>query len=333
MKKPASKSRSPSHKRPPGRPKNPPEIRRVLFEGAPELPAKRKAGRPTKPKPVLFEGAPEPTQLPKRKPGRPPKPKPVISATDAQDGITVPSPKRKPGRKPGVKYKTSRRKYDPNEEYERLLRMGALPPEPEEPPKKKPRRPSVISTVIDVAKPGWIGKKGVPRHKAPGWKPNPIDVWVGHRVRARRVSMGITLEKLAEVALVFRPHMTQYERGIRPVTMSVLVDFARILLVPISYFFDHMPEDVSQQSPRMLATGLTLQEPDIPEPDIAEEREVFRLIAVFNRVHDKHMRAQVIDLAQTFARLVEKAEGITTAQDAPQEDQESVPPEKACVKV
>src|SRR5204862_7806940 len=75
--------------------------------------------------------------------------------------------------------------------------------------------------------------------------PNPIDVHVGNRVRLRRTLLGMSQERLAEqIGLTFQ-QVQKYERGANRVSASRLFDLSRMLDVPISFFFDDMPETLS----------------------------------------------------------------------------------------
>src|SRR5207248_5219741 len=82
--------------------------------------------------------------------------------------------------------------------------------------------------------------------------PNPIDVHVGQRVRQRRTLLGMSQEKLAEaIGLTFQ-QVQKYERGAKRVGSSRLFDRARVLDVPIAYFFEDMAANVAAKSPSRL---------------------------------------------------------------------------------
>src|SRR5690348_18309853 len=83
-------------------------------------------------------------------------------------------------------------------------------------------------------------------------KPNPIDIHVGSRVRLRRTLLGMSQEKLGEaIGLTFQ-QVQKYERGANRVGSSRLFDLGRVLDVPISYFFEDMPNAVQEKSPSKL---------------------------------------------------------------------------------
>jgi transcriptional regulator with XRE-family HTH domain len=70
---------------------------------------------------------------------------------------------------------------------------------------------------------------------------NNVDKHVGSRLRARRLSLGMSQEKLgAAVNLTFQ-QIQKYEKGTNRVGASRLMQFAIILDVPPKYFFDGAP--------------------------------------------------------------------------------------------
>ena len=92
------------------------------------------------------------------------------------------------------------------------------------------------------------GRKSSGRMASKGF-PNPIDVHVGQRIRLRRTLLGMSQEKLGEaIGLTFQ-QVQKYERGANRVGSSRLFDLGRVLDVPISYFFEDMPNAVQEKSP------------------------------------------------------------------------------------
>ncbi len=82
-----------------------------------------------------------------------------------------------------------------------------------------------------------------------GGRPNPIDVHVGSRVRLRRTLVGMSQEKLGEAIGLSFQQLQKYERGSNRIGASRLFDLARVLDVPVGFFFDAMSEDVAARSP------------------------------------------------------------------------------------
>src|SRR5277367_5561364 len=76
-------------------------------------------------------------------------------------------------------------------------------------------------------------------------RPSPIDIHVGSRIRLRRTLLGMSQERLGDALGLTFQQVQKYERGVNRVGASRLFDISRVLDVPISYFFDDMPEGMS----------------------------------------------------------------------------------------
>src|SRR3954463_10029808 len=108
------------------------------------------------------------------------------------------------------------------------------------------------------------GRRGTGGRPKPG-KPNPIDVHVGSRVRLRRTLLGMSQEKLGEaIGLTFQ-QVQKYERGANRIGASRLFDLSRVLDVPVSFFFDDMPQD--QDAHTSAQGGFGAEKPASFEPD------------------------------------------------------------------
>ena len=83
-----------------------------------------------------------------------------------------------------------------------------------------------------------------PNQLASESRSSPIDAYVGSRIRLRRTLLGLSQERLGDsLGLTFQ-QVQKYERGANRVGASRLFEISRVLDVPISYFFDDMPEDM-----------------------------------------------------------------------------------------
>jgi transcriptional regulator with XRE-family HTH domain len=65
-----------------------------------------------------------------------------------------------------------------------------------------------------------------------------IDSHVGTRIRERRVMLGLTQQQLAELIGVTYQQAHKYERGINRVSAGRLFEIARVLSVPIGFFYE-----------------------------------------------------------------------------------------------
>ena len=75
--------------------------------------------------------------------------------------------------------------------------------------------------------------------------PSPMDVHVGARIRLRRTLMGMSQEKLGDALNITFQQVQKYERGVNRVGASRLFDVSKALDVPISFFYDDMPETLA----------------------------------------------------------------------------------------
>ena len=71
---------------------------------------------------------------------------------------------------------------------------------------------------------------------------NPIDVYVGNRVKLRRKGAKMTQQDLAKALDLTFQQVQKYERGANRISASKLFMIAGTLGVPISYFFDGMED-------------------------------------------------------------------------------------------
>ena len=71
--------------------------------------------------------------------------------------------------------------------------------------------------------------------------PNPVDKYVGSRVRMRRIMLGMSQEKLGEALGLTFQQIQKYEKGTNRVGASRLQQISEILQVPVSFLFDGGP--------------------------------------------------------------------------------------------
>lgn len=131
--------------------------------------------------------------------------------------------------------------------------------------------------------------------------PNPIDVHVGGRIRLRRTLLGMKQEKLAEAIGLSFQQLQKYEYGRNRVGASRLFDLARMLDVPISYFFEEMGADVADRSPSHL-TGVPVSKLQayVAEPDPLMKRETLKLVRAYFKIADPKVRQRLAELVRAL---------------------------------
>ncbi len=68
--------------------------------------------------------------------------------------------------------------------------------------------------------------------------PHPVDIHVGHRVRERRILLGMSQSKLADALGITFQQVQKNEKGANRVGCSRLFDISEALGVSIPYFFE-----------------------------------------------------------------------------------------------
>jgi transcriptional regulator with XRE-family HTH domain len=129
-------------------------------------------------------------------------------------------------------------------------------------------------------------------------EPNPIDIHVGHRLRARRTLLGLSQEKVGEAMGLTFQQVQKYERGANRIGASRLWDMSRILNCPISYFFDEIDAQTDGASPRNTkGNGQALSNDDDP----LIQRETLELVRAYYAINNYQVRRRIYDLARSLA--------------------------------
>ena len=70
-----------------------------------------------------------------------------------------------------------------------------------------------------------------------------IDDYVGDRIHERRVMLGLTQQQFAELVGITYRQAHHYERGRNRVSAGRLFEIARVLGVPVGYFYEGIGEE------------------------------------------------------------------------------------------
>lgn len=138
---------------------------------------------------------------------------------------------------------------------------------------------------------------GLPKKK-PG-ESNPIDIHVGTRLRHRRTLLGMSQGKLGEtVGLTFQ-QIQKYERGANRIGASRLYDLSRVLDVPISYFFEEMPTELSHDRYKEVSQQLSTDVSAF-ETDNMTRRETLELVRNYYQITNPAIRRRVFELTKVL---------------------------------
>ena len=132
-------------------------------------------------------------------------------------------------------------------------------------------------------------------------RPSPIDVHVGSRVRLRRTLLGMSQEKLGEALGLTFQQVQKYERGVNRIGASRLFDLARVLDVPIGFFFDDMPDALGGSGATARRSLGLADSQDGFEDDTLHRRETLELVRAYYRITAPEVRRRVLDLVRSLA--------------------------------
>lgn len=132
---------------------------------------------------------------------------------------------------------------------------------------------------------------------------NPIDAHVGHRVRLRRMLIGMSQERLGDLLGLTFQQVQKYEKGVNRIGAGRLYDVAGILGVPISFFYENIEEGKSQG-----AIGFGQSHEPLPVMDFMSSGEGIQMSLAFMRVKDVRVRRKLLELIRSLGSDEEAAQ-------------------------
>jgi transcriptional regulator with XRE-family HTH domain len=125
--------------------------------------------------------------------------------------------------------------------------------------------------------------------------PNPVDKYVGSRVRMRRIMLGMSQEKLGEALGLTFQQVQKYEKGTNRVGASRIQQISEILQVPVSFLFDGGP------SGTVNADGFSEASSPAYISDFLATSEGLALTRAFTRITDARLRRSIVEMVEQIA--------------------------------
>ena len=125
--------------------------------------------------------------------------------------------------------------------------------------------------------------------------PNPVDKYVGSRVRMRRIMLGMSQEKLGEALGLTFQQVQKYEKGTNRIGASRLQQISNILQVPVSFFFEGAPNMPGH------AGGMGEAPSPVYVSDFLATSDGLALTKAFMRIKSAKLRRKVVDLVEQIA--------------------------------
>lgn len=117
--------------------------------------------------------------------------------------------------------------------------------------------------------------------------PHPIDVYVGARMRLRRIQLGLSQGALASKIGVSFQAVQKYKSGDIRISASRLYDVAQVLEVSPAFFFEGYPDGLVAKN---IASEVS------PVNETFDRREVMSLIRGYYGIRDPQLQADVLRL-------------------------------------
>ncbi|TNE66473.1 MAG: XRE family transcriptional regulator [Alphaproteobacteria bacterium] len=126
--------------------------------------------------------------------------------------------------------------------------------------------------------------------------PDPIDIHVGQRVRARRKMLGLSQTQLGKELGVTFQQVQKYERGTNRIGSSRLFKMSTTLDVPVSYFFEGAETKLPGYNDSVESLG----------EDAFDKQETQELVEAYYRIADPRIRKKVLGLARLLSSGVDE---------------------------
>ena len=126
----------------------------------------------------------------------------------------------------------------------------------------------------------------------------------------------MTQDELAhEIGVTFQ-QIQKYERGTNRIGASRLFHLSQLLSIPVGYFFDDMPKDVtagyasidddgSYSQAAMATPGLSEGTQARLDDDPMARKETMDLVRAYYSINDTGVRRRILDLARTLAKAAD----------------------------
>ena len=149
------------------------------------------------------------------------------------------------------------------------------------------------------------------RSSVDGDEPNPVDVYVGQKLKARRTLIGMTQEKLAEATGITFQQVQKYEKGRNRLSASRLFQFSRVLNIPVAYFFEGF---FSTDTLIGLQGGFADNDQEAYEAeadnsdDVMLQKETIDLVRTYYTITDEKLRKDFLKMLKQMAKNFKASE-------------------------
>lgn len=122
---------------------------------------------------------------------------------------------------------------------------------------------------------------------------DPVDAYVGQRLRLARELRGFSQTKLASCEALTFQQIQKYEHGITRVSCSRLYHFAEHLGMPVPWFFDGLAVAIDGDT-----------DPAAAAMRARADAEMYRMLRLFYSVNDELHRSAIVRILRSVVQFV-----------------------------
>lgn len=124
--------------------------------------------------------------------------------------------------------------------------------------------------------------------------PDPVDVFVGKKIRQRRTLMGISQEKLSEALGITFQQVQKYESGANRVSASRLYHIGKILKIEPSFFFDGIDGDS-----KPIMSAVAEKNKPMDNQDLFSRKETLDLLKHYYSIENIDVRKHLLEMVKS----------------------------------
>lgn len=143
------------------------------------------------------------------------------------------------------------------------------------------------------------------KRRPPKDHPDPIDIHVGARIKARRTGLRISQSEIGKKLNVTFQQIQKYENGTNRVGASNLYRMSQALDVDVGYFFHEIPKGVAHGG--HAGDGLSDSAISQFDHDPMSSTESIKLVHNYFRIVNTKVRQRIFQLVKTIAETRDTA--------------------------
>ena len=120
----------------------------------------------------------------------------------------------------------------------------------------------------------------------------------GMRLRQRRTFLGFSQQTLGDAVGMTFQQIQKYEHGTNKISASRLLDFSRVLEVPVNYFYAGLGE-IGEKTPKSLMVS-DISQASLDD-DVMLKKESTQLLKYYYEIDDEDLRKSVQKLVRQMA--------------------------------